>query len=445
MVMVESFIQRLRQRWLKKRTKAGLMPWLAVAVTLLLLLVLKLTQPAPPVKHQAEKTWAVQTRTLTGETQQPQLKLYGRVESPFTATLTASIAADVKNLPVREGQQVLAGQLLLELDDADVQLAVKENRANVAELQALIESENNRYKNDLAALKLEKSLVALAEKKLAREKKTSQSNLTSQSSLDTQKQALQQQQLSLKSRQLSVANHPARLAQLQAKLQRSQALAEQAENDAGRAKIVAPYDAIILATEAAPGERVRPGETLLKLYALNQVELRAQVPQKFVATIKQALAQQQALHASADTANGSIDVSLNRLAGSMAQDNSGVDALFSVAAGQAGQLIIGETLSLTLSLPALDNVFSVPVASIYGTNRLYRVNDGRLEAVTVVIKGKQYHAGKQFVLVQSEQLQRGDEVITTQLPYAVNGLKVAIKKAGESPATGGQAQGSNIE
>ena len=89
---------------------------------------------------------------------------------------------------------------MIKLDEIDAKLTLDQRASDVAELEASIESEKNRHKNDQSALKLEKSLVSLARKKLAREEKTSKSNLTSQSSFDTQKQALQNQELALKAR-----------------------------------------------------------------------------------------------------------------------------------------------------------------------------------------------------------------------------------------------------
>ena len=417
--------------WQTNRHSPKALSLAVVIVTLLLLLVFKFTQPQPPVKIQEEKAWLVQTQQLVAGAKSPQLELYGRVESPYTATITSSITADIKTLDVKEGQHVTKGQLLILLDDIDVQLVLEDKRSNVAELEALIQSENNRYKNDLLSLKLEKSLVRLAEKKLAREEKTSKTNLTSQSSFDSQKQALQNQKLALNARKLSVTDHPARLAQLEARLSRNRALALQAQHDLQRATVVAPFDGIILNIMVSPGERVRPGEVLLETYATEQVELRALLPQKFVAIIKRSLANEIPLPAKVKTDAGVRVVSLSRISGLITDGGHGVDALFvmnseAVDELTIDELTIGETLEMMLVLPSVDNVFSLPVSSIYGSNRIYRVEDERLVSIKVKKLGSQYINDNQYVLVRSEKLKAGDEIITTQLPHAVSGLKVEV-------------------
>jgi RND family efflux transporter MFP subunit len=430
--MYENLSKFFMSFWQQERSKSRTLPFVIILVTAALLVIFMLAQPEPPVKAKEEMSWKVQTHRLISGAKSPQLELYGSVESPYTATITSIIDADVIALEANEGQYVKSGQPLILLDDTDARLSLEDKKSSVAELEALIISEKNRYKNDLAALKLEKSLLALAEKKLAREQKTSKSNLTSQASFDTQKEALNKQKLALNSRQLNITDHPARLAQLEARLSRSHALAQQAEIDLARATVTAPFDGIILKTMVSPGERVRPGESLLEMYATDRVELRAQLPQKFISIVKDSITHQYPFKATVKTDNGIHVVTLDRISGSIADGGHGVDALFKIDSDTADSLTIGDTLEMTLELPAIEDVFSVPVSSIYGTDRIYRVENERLVTVKVEKLGSQYRDGRQFVLVRNGVLKPGDEIITTQLPLAVNGLKVEVRNLSTS-------------
>ena len=97
-------------------------------------------QPAPPVKEKQEKSWAVQTVILQNSPKVPQLELYGKVESPYTSTLTSTVNADVASLEAREGELVEIGQTLLVLDDSEVRLLVEQRQSDVADLEAQIKS-----------------------------------------------------------------------------------------------------------------------------------------------------------------------------------------------------------------------------------------------------------------------------------------------------------------
>lgn len=402
-------------------------PVAIIIVTVVLVSIFKLIQPVPPVKEKTEKSWVVQTTRLDRGAKTPQLELYGKVESPYSSSLTSTVTADVISLVAREGQHVDVGDTLLILDDSEASLIVQQRRSDVSDLKAQIESEITRHKNDLATLKLEKSLVSIAEKKLQREEKTSKSNLTSQSSYDTQKQALQTQQLALKARQLNVDNHPARLAQLEARLKQKQAQLEQAEKDLDSTTVTAPFKGIVLKTHVSPGERVRPSEALVDVYSTDQIELRAQLPQKHVDDVRRALANGEQLPAYAVTSVGDIPLHLHRISGTFTKTGSGVDALFQIQPEDADKLIIGEVLDIIVDLPEIKNVYSIPVSSLYGTNRIYRVTDGRLEMVQVERVGNQLVDRRNSLLIKSDTLHDGDEVITTQLPHAISGLKVEIR------------------
>ncbi|MGD8803382.1 MAG: HlyD family efflux transporter periplasmic adaptor subunit, partial [Gammaproteobacteria bacterium] len=177
----------------------------------------------------------------------------------------------------------------------------------------------------------------------------------------------------------------------------------------------------------SPGERVRPGEALLEMYATDRIELRAQLPQKFISIVKNSISRQHPFQATVKTDNGRRVATLDRISGSVANSGQGVDALFRIDSDTADILTIGDTLEMTLELPAIKDVYSVPVSSIYGTDRIYRVENDRLIAVKVEKMGRQYNDGRQFVLVRSDNLKPGDEVIITQLPLAVSGLKVEVR------------------
>ncbi|MGV6826990.1 MAG: efflux RND transporter periplasmic adaptor subunit, partial [bacterium] len=75
-------------------------------------------------------------------------------------------------------------------------------------------------------------------------------------------------------------------------------------------------------------------------------------------------------------------------------------------------------------------VISVPPESVYGTRTVYRIDDdSRLERIEVERVGESVDAkGNATILVRSEILQAGDELVTTQLPSAVSGLKVELSQ-----------------
>ena len=72
-------------------------------------------------------------------------------------------------------------------------------------------------------------------------------------------------------------------------------------------------------------------------------------------------------------------------------------------------------------------VVGVPVQSLYGEDRIYTISDGRLQAITVASFGQRSDsAGNYQLLVQAPELQAGTPIVTTTLPRASTGLRVAV-------------------
>jgi multidrug efflux pump subunit AcrA (membrane-fusion protein) len=415
------------------------LPTLILIIAVLIIAVLVATKPQPPKKETTEKSWLVSSEPLKFTSVSPNISLLAHVESPFDSKLSAAINSDVLSVPVRDGQIVSRGQVLITLDDREIKLAIAQRQADVDELKAQIITEKNRYNSDKNSLDEEQKLLDIAVQSVKRQLKLQKSKLGSQERIDQAETLRAQKSLSLQARKLNIADHPSRLNQLKARLNRAQTQLSDAQIDAERAQIIAPFDGIITAVNVAPGERVQLGQTLLSLYDRKNIEVRAQLPNRYVALVKKSLAQGDLIKATTESYGIKSTLELKRLSGQANQGTGGVDALFTplipptleptdqqTAEALSSALILNSTLQLQVTLPPLHNVATLPLSAIYGSDRIYRIEDGRLESIKVTILGKQLSSNntQDRVIIQSEALKDGDMITTTQLPTAISGLKV---------------------
>lgn len=381
--------------------------------------------PSLPVPVE-EKAWRVSVVEIAPGRYAPDLLLYGSVETPRRASLRAAVNADVAEVPAAEGRRVTAGDPLVILDDRELELVLRQRLADLAEIEALMDSERQRYQSDLAALKRERALLDLAEKEVARAEDLYRRKLGSQSLLDEARQALERQALSLNTRRLAVDEHPARLAQLQARRARAMALKDQAQLDLQRTRIAAPFSGRIIRVPVAPGDRVQVGDLLVEAYPLTALEIRAQIPFSHLSAVRTALTEGIDLTAAGQVDDCPVQAALDRLGGEVSEASGGVEALFQIWQG-AECLVPGRLLPLLMSLPPQDGLVELPFEALYGLERIYRLENGRMAAVQVQRIGEHRALdGTMRVLVKSPRLQAGDRIITTQLPNAVTGLKVIV-------------------
>ena len=404
--------------------KRVLLPIAILAIALFIFITLKQTKPEKVVSQKPEKIWRVSTVPVVFKNISPEITLYGHVETPTKATLKSALAAKVMLVDVLEGTVVNKGQKLITLDDTDVQLLLKQRQADLAEVNALINSENERFKRDKDLLKQEQELLLLAEKSVSRAKKLEKTRLASQSSLDDAMAAKQRQILTVKRLHFDIVDHSARLAQLDARKQRNHALLQQAEVDLNRTQIIAPFSGRISLLNVAVGDRVRVGDSLLSLYAFNDLEVRAQIPGRYLDQVHRMLMNHEPLLATATVAKQNYSFSLKRLSGEVKVDSGGIDGLFDLSTKKES-LTLGSFVEMDLKLAPQNNVFSAPYNALYGLDHVYKLEKGYLQAVNIERVGE-YTAenGDKKLLIRSKNLKQGDQIISTQLPNAMTGLRV---------------------
>ncbi|SER03953.1 RND family efflux transporter, MFP subunit [Amphritea atlantica] len=404
--------------------------WLLSVLILLgavaIFLTLILTRPTAPSRPAKEKVWTVRVIEAQPAHYSPQLSLYGRIESPSSSTLSSSINAYVEQRLTAEGDSVDAGQLLIQLDNRDASLLLSQKQAEVDRIEALIDAEKVRYQANLKALKIEQELVSLTQRTLERYQDLSSRSLASQNQLDDARRTKQQQALSLNSRQQSIDDYPNQLAQLEAQLKQATAQRDSAALDLERSQITAPFSGRVAEVNIAAGERVRSGDPLLTLYATDTLEVRSQVPSRYLPQLHQQLKHGKQIIATATLDGQPLKLTLARFAAAVESGSAGVDALFRIDSGDyRGEP--GRSLSLRLTMPEQDNLLALPPQAIFGTDRIYTVKDNRLQGVTIERVGDLRDSqGESKVLVRSATIQPGEPILATQLPNAMTGLLVEV-------------------
>jgi multidrug efflux pump subunit AcrA (membrane-fusion protein) len=419
-----------------KRLFPILLPVLILAVGLGVWKYLAATKPEQPPPTPAERVWRVAVEPVVPRRLAPELTLYGRVETPDLLRATAAAAAWVTEVAVRDGDRVVADEVLLRLDERDFLPRIRQVKAEIADLEAQVVSERNRYETDQLALVQERRLLALAREGVERQQRLKSQQVGAEQALDEAEQAEAQQALTVSNREMSIADHPSRLRALEARLQSARARLEVLQLEYERATVRAPYDGIVTGVEVTAGDQVAKGEVLVRMYALKSLEVRARIPAPYQGELIAALEQGEPLPAIADldARAGAMPVQLilDRLAGEA--DPSGVDGLFRVA-GDPARLRIGQLLRLRLNRPLRADAVAVPFQAVYGGDRLYVVEDGRLRAIDVEGLGGQVGSdGMERLLVRSPALEVGDLLVTTHMPNAVDGLKVEVVDSGPTPA-----------
>lgn len=418
---------RLNIKKLTGAIRRLILPLAIIGIAVLVFVLLVKTKPdAKPIEKQ-EKAWTVSAVAVEPVSAAPTLALYGKVDSLWSSSLTAAVAAEVRAVEVIEGDSVAQGALLLMLDDSDAQLDLTQKEADVREAEAILAAQESRHQADLKNLPKEQKLLELTRNEVSRLEGLVKKQVSSQSTLDTARQNVKRQEISVTKIQQSISEHDSKMAEYSARLARSSALKDKAQLSLDRTRIKAPYNARVAKILVSPGQRVRVGDALLEVYDTDAMIFRAVLPEPYLSAISSARRSGSVLTVKGLLDGEEVRATLLSMAAETSQSGGGVEGLFKLEA-VGTELQKGRLTRLDLTLPVQDRLVSLPQEAVYGQDQVYRVNkENRLALLKVERVGESTGPdGISQVLVRSPELQPGDRVLTTQLPSAVEGLLVKV-------------------
>ena len=159
------------------------------------------------------------------------------------------------------------------------------------------------------------------------------------------------------------------------------------------------------------------------------MEFRAQIPLRYLAEVRTALEGGEALGARAVVDGREVRAVLHRLTARVERGSGGAEGLFRVVEGNTW-LQLGRTVALTLDLPPVHDAVALPREALYGTDRVFLVNGERMQSARVERLGEtRPKDGGGRVIVRGPSLRASERVVVTQLPNAIDGLRIKVSGA----------------
>ena len=238
-------------------------------------------------------------------------------------------------------------------------------------------------------------------------------------------------------RKLAISEHAGRRKQIEAGLAQARANQSRATLDLERTRVYPPFEGRIAEVFVAPGDRVRPGDRLLTLFDTTSLELRAQIPLRYLPVVQSALDRAENLRARAVVDGLEVHAVLHRLSAQVGRGSGGAEGLFRVTEGDT-RLQLGRTVELMVDLPPVQDAVTAPREALYGTDRVFVLDGERMKKVKVERLGEIHQdAGNGRVILRSTELEPTGALIVTHLPNAIDGLRVRIVDAAPDQSSNG--------
>lgn len=220
----------------------------------------------------------------------------GRVRSRTTSGIGSELAGRISDVHVREGSTAKRADPLVDLQPIDAKLAVAQAEANLE----IARRELQRVKRGPTKAQLERARanlsgaeadLAQARRDLERIKGLTDEGLGTQAELEAamNRRARAEANVGVAQAQLEELRESPRTADIrvaEARLKAAEANLEQASATLGKTTITAPFDGLVLELNATIGENVRPGEPLVTLARVDDLEYYAEVDEDYFARIE---------------------------------------------------------------------------------------------------------------------------------------------------------------
>lgn len=208
----------------------------------------------------------------------------GHVETPNRVVVSSQITGAVARIPVREGEIVKAGDLLILLDDREARATAEQAEGQVAQAEARL-----RQIRDLTRPAAEQSLAELraalanAQQTFNRVSRLSAEGFSSKQALDDATKTLSMARAQARGAELLVAANQSGgsdyiLAETQLAQARSTAAA--AKTRLSYTQIRAPRDGLLIARSVETGFVVQPGVELMRLSPAGDAQIVVQIDEK---------------------------------------------------------------------------------------------------------------------------------------------------------------------
>ena len=416
------------------RTHLGrwLLPIALLALAIGGYLTLFLSGPEPVAKPAEEKVWTVSTHTVERADHRPDIVTFGEIVAAGTVDLRPAVSGEIVEVGpgLSDGAVVRQGDLLVAIDPFEYELALREQKAALAEARSKLREIQAELEAERRLAETAEEQLTLKERDFSRRQDLRKRGAGSEKAVDDAELELFAARITVTTRQQTIEAFIARTEQHQALVEQAGAGVERAERNLEDTRLLAPFDGFVAATDAAVGERVGPSHSVARLIDASRLDASFQVP---TADFGRLLAAGedgepligrpvQVLWRTGGTVL-SYDAVLQRQGAEIDAASGGVDLYARlINAGPDAAIRPGAFVEVRMPGRLHRDAIRLPEAAVFDGSRAYVTADGRLQERQLMVLQRD---GGGY-LVQGA-LDNGDQVVTTRFPEIAPGLKVLVR------------------
>ena len=419
--------------------KGGLFKAIRVFIVLVTALVIAATLVIirPKAERQAvvQKGRLVEVFPARAEDIQMVVESFGTVTPRESLKLVAQVRGQIVDISqsFKEGSFVKKGTRLIQIDPRTYSLEVRRRKVQIMQSEAELKRLKQEVVNLKSRVKIAKSDVTLSKGEYLRLKKLIDRKVIAQSQLDKAEQAY----LASRERLQAIENQLALIGpqreQLIAARDMAEVMYQQAELDLERSSIESPFDGWVLQRAIEVGQHVNVGQQLGSIYKAGELDVEVYIPTREFKWLPADMGVKSSVPVDVIFRNtGDQQVWKGRVArvkASMDQKTRTLPVVIEVDETSSAKelnggfrLRPGMFVTTKIKGKGVNQAYILPRHVVYPGDVVYTLNGDQLKIKEVSI----LRSYKDSVII-TEGISEGDQIISTPLSGAVDGMSVRLK------------------
>lgn len=379
--------------------------------------------------------------TVHPETRVMTVEAFGTVKPRKSVNVAVEVPGRIIHLHPSfiEGGQIKKEEPVARIDPRSYELELSASRVRVRQARLDIENFEQDVKNLRQDIVLSEENLELVRKELERVKTLTRNQFASQNSRDRAEQAYLQAKMQFQSLSNRLLLTDTRMTTKKAALSMAEVDVQKAALALERTRIQLEFDGLVLEKSAEVGEYVNPGQILGVVYEAGKLDVDVRIPIEKMRWIK-GLSESRALPGVKIQMTRSDGPVGSGWTGRVARLKAGIDERtrtlpLTIEIDPPGpdhpsffHLKPGAFVTCTIIGESVDNLFVLPRHLLKTGDIIFTVRDGRLKMKRVTV----FRKFEEEIYI-SDGLVPGEEVVSSPLPGAVEGMAVSVRNpAGET-------------
>ncbi len=388
------------------------------------------TKSVETPKEVVERSWNVSVTEVKPSEVTAKINLYGELVSARSVDLRSLVGGEIIQVSddLKEGARVEEGSLLVGVDPFDYRAIVREKEAAILEAKSRLAELKASKRSDQLLLEQDIQILELEQRNLERAEQLRKKGNISDKGLDDAKTSVSRQRQQVDQRRAQVDIQNARIGQQTATIERQQVALERAQRDLKNVRLVAPFTGYLQNVSVELGKKVDAKDLVAKLIDDTRIEAKFHLSNTQYGTL---------LGSDVGLIGRSVQIvwkagerafefsgAIKRIGSSIQSETGGVViyALLDNTPNLA-KVRVGAFVEVSMNGANYKNALRLPDYALYDGRVVYKVEDGRLSPVDVVVLQNEGIS----VIVRAEGLKHGDRILTTRFAEVGPGIKVEVR------------------